>query len=95
MIWRRINERDNSIWSNFSSGFCGCICFISKIRSIGVVVGDGIFIVRMVGQLADRSAGRLEIGNWLIAKWCNFGIGLNVGSVNYAPFKRSEISEKT
>ena len=79
----------------FNNGFCGCICFISKIWSIGVVVGDGIFTIRMVGQLADGGAGRLEIGNWFIAKWCNFGISLNVGSANYASFKRSEISEKT
>lgn len=62
----RTDERNNFIWGNFSGGFYYCICVVSAIWSVGVVVGGGVFVVRVVGKLADGFVDGLKLAvSWL------------------------------
>ncbi len=72
------------------------VAFVSSRRfgPLALSLATGFLLSEWWGGWLTGGAGRLEIGNWFIAKWCNFGISLNVGSVNYTSSKWSEIPEK-
>ena len=72
------------------------VAFVSSRRfgPLALALATGFLLSEWWGSWLMGVLDGLKFGNWFIAKWCNFGISLNVGSVNDASSKWSEISEK-